>query len=348
MRRHIAIVTGLWLVLTVAGLILVQVDFMPPVRSDKGAVIDETFKTLLIMSVPVFTFVVATLGYSIVAFRHRGEPTENGAAITGRGPVPLAWFVITAVMAVGVMIYPGLTELPTIAHLDEQPDVVVQIKGLQWAWDITYPAQSVKTNKELVLPVNKKIGFEITSADVIHSVWVPAFRLRVDAVPNLTTYLSFTPTSTGTYAEDTGLRLQCSQLCGGDHAKMMVPVRVVTQAEFDAWVAENAIVQPTAPVDGAQDLAISAANPSGTTEFTFASDTLTAVADKGITLTFENTDNGVVHNIAVQQDATVFGKTDFQPGPGTQVLYLNALPAGTYQFVCQAHPATMKGTLEVK
>ena len=232
MRRHIAIVGLLWVVLTFAGLLLAQIPFEPTVVSDKGQMIDDTFRTLLMMSVPVFTFVIAALGYSVIVFRHRGQPDEDGEHLTGRGPLPLAWFVVTSAMALGVMVYPGLTELPNVVHLDASPDVIVRIQGQQWQWSVSYPASGAKSNTELVLPVNQKIGFEITSLDVIHSVWIPAFRMRIDAVPGLTTYMSFTPTSTGDYNSDSGLRLQCSQLCGTGHAKMEIPVRVVSEADF--------------------------------------------------------------------------------------------------------------------
>ena len=348
MRRHLAVMTLVWVVLTVAGLIFVQFPFQPVVASDKGEMIDETFKVLLLMSVPVFTFVIAALGYSILVFRHRGEPTEDGAPITGRGPVPLAWFVVTSIMAVGVMVYPGLTELPRVVHLEEQPEVVVKVTGFQWGWNLEYPAEGVKTSTEMVLPVDRTIGFEITATDVIHSVWIPAFRMRIDAVPNLKTYMSFTATEMGDYAEDSGFRLQCSQMCGGDHAKMAIPVRVVDDAAFATWVAENGPTpQPTGPVEGAQELKVGAANPAGTSNYVFTTDTLQAEAGTPIAITFDNADAGVIHNIAVSKDATVFGATAFEPGPVIQVLNIEALPAGAYVFICQAHPTTMTGTLEV-
>lgn len=351
MRRHLTIVGVAWLALTLIGLILVQVEFLPIVASDKGEMIDDTFRILLLMSVPVFTFVIAGLGYSIIAFRHRGEPTDDGAPITGRGPVPLAWFVVTSIMAVGVMVYPGLTELPKVVHLDDQPDVIVKVTGSQWIWSLDYPGQGVKTSKEMVLPVDKKIGFEITATDVVHSVWIPAFRMRIDAVPNLKTYMSFTPTQIGDAGLDPGFRLQCSQMCGGDHAKMAIPVRVVSDADFTAWVKENgAGAQPTGPVEGAQQLTLTAANPAGTaaTAFTFTTTTLEAKAGTPISITFENKDAGVVHNAAVLEGTNALGATAFEPGPVTQVLNLPALAPGTYQFLCQAHPTSMTGTLEVK
>lgn len=346
MRRHLAIVTLLWLVMTFVGLVVAQIAFQPAVMSDKGQMIDDTFKTLLLMSVPVFTFVLAALGYSIVAFRRRGEPEEDGAPISGRGPIPLAWFVVTSVMALGVMVYPGLTELPAVMHLDSNPDLIVRVQGVQWAWSLNYPQQGVKTTKEMVLPVNKKIGFEITSADVIHSVWIPAFRVRVDAVPGLTTYLSFTATQTGSMDSDTGLRLQCSQLCGLDHARMALPVRVVTDAEFADWVKANGGGAAPSGSAAGQPISIDAGTGAATSGFTQTA--LEAKAGEAITLTFNNNEAGIVHNVAVLNGTDVVGATDFAAGPGVQVLNVAALPAGTYKFLCQAHPTTMTGTLTVK
>lgn len=345
MRRHIAIVGLVWLVLTFAGLILAQVAFEPATFSDKGQEIDATFRTLLTMSVPVFTFVIAVLGYSVFAFRHRGQPDDDGTPLTGRGRLPLAWFVVTSAMALGVMVYPGLTELPSVVHLDAQPDVVVRIQGQQWRWSVAYPQSGAKSTSELVLPVNRKIGFEITSLDVIHSVWVPAFRLRVDAVPGLTTYMSFTPTGTGDYNTDTGLRLQCSQLCGLNHATMELPVRVVTDAEFASWIAANGGGQQNAPSGGGEPVSIEA--KAGAATSGFATNTLQAKAGTPITFTFDNNDPGTVHNFALTADGKTYA-TDFKPGPAATTVNVPVLQPGTYQFVCQAHPTTMTGTLTVK
>jgi cytochrome c oxidase subunit II len=349
-RRHIVIVGLLWLVLTAIGLVLANVPFQPVVATDKGEMIDETFKILLIMSVPVFTFVIAGLAYSILVFRHRGQPQEDGAPITGRGPIPLAWFIVTSLMAVGVMVYPGLIELPKVVALADQPDVVVQVTGFRWGWDLAYPGQGAASKKEMVLPVGKTVGFEITSRDVVHSVWVPAFRMRWDAVPGLKTYMSMTPTETGNYEGDSGFRLQCSQLCGGEHARMMIPVRVVEEAEFLAWAKENAPGGPGTPIDGAQELTIAAANPAGTNNFVFSTDTLSATAGQGIKITFDNNDAGVLHNIAVQDTdgSTVLRASEIAAGPVSQVIWVDALEPGSYPYLCQAHPITMVGILEVK
>lgn len=344
MKRHIAVVGLVWLVLTFFVLILTQVAFEPAALSDKGQTIDGTFKTLLVMSTPVFTFVLTVLLYSAIVFRHRGEPTDDGAPIAGRGAFPLGWFAVTSAIALGVMVYPGLTELPTVVHLEPNPDVVVRIQGQQWQWSLSYPQSGAKSNTELVLPVDKSVGFEITSIDVVHSVWIPAFRMRLDAVPGLTTYMSFTPLATGDYGGDSGLRLQCSQMCGLNHARMELPVRVVTDAQFADWIKANTPAAP--PGGGGQQLAISAS--AGAATKGFDTKELTANSTEGLTITFSNNDPGIVHNIAVEEGGKVLGATDFKPGPGTEVLTLPALAPGSYPFLCQAHPTTMTGTLTVK
>ncbi|MBX6771265.1 MAG: cytochrome c oxidase subunit II [Chloroflexi bacterium] len=247
MRRDLAVVGVAWLAATALGELLVRTNLYPTVRSDKGHEIVEAFQTLLAFAVPVFTFVLVILVYSILRYRVRGQPDTDGPPLVGRGFVPATWFIVTAALAVTIMIYPGLVNLPTVVEAYTQPDLVVQVGSMQWAWTVTYPQYGITTRSELVLPVDRKIRFDITSADVVHSFWIPAFYMRIDAVPGMTTSVSLRPTRIGSYAEDPNLRLQCSQLCGLGHALMTMPVRVVSQADFDAWVHQQAHSAPSSP-----------------------------------------------------------------------------------------------------
>lgn len=247
MRRDLAIVGLVWVMTTVLGEILTGIDLFPLVRSDKGGEIAGAFRTLLVLAVPVFTFVVAVLIYSSVRYRIRGQPDNAGPLLYGRGAVPVAWLLITAALAVTIMINPGLVNLPEIVEAYSQPDLVVEVGSMQWAWTITYPQFGVTSRSELVLPVDRKVRFLITSSDVVHSFWIPAFLMRIDAVPGLTTSISLRPTRIGSYAEDPNLRLQCSQLCGLGHTVMMMPVRVVTQTDFESWIRQQARSSPLAP-----------------------------------------------------------------------------------------------------
>ncbi len=84
---------------------------------------------------------------------------------------------------------------------------------------------------ELVLPVNRTIRLRMNSDDVLHSFWVPEFRVKQDLVPGMETTLRITPTEVGEY------RVRCAEICGFGHAEMLAPVRVVSQAEFEEWTA---------------------------------------------------------------------------------------------------------------
>lgn len=239
MKRHLVAVGMLWLILAAVGEALAQVDILPAPGSDRAADIAAAFRFLVVLAVPVFTLVVATLVYSVVRFRVSGPPAEDGPPIRGRGRVPRAWFAITAALTLVIMVYPGLTELPKFLRPAGDPELVVEITAFQWAWKAHYPAGDVESDSELVLPVDRSVRFDVTSLDVIHAFWVPAFAMRVDAVPGLGTSVSLRPTTLGTYAADPAYRLQCSQLCGIFHSRMMLPVRVVSEAEFTAWLAQQ-------------------------------------------------------------------------------------------------------------
>jgi cytochrome c oxidase subunit 2 len=126
-------------------------------------------------------------------------------------------------------------------------DVVVDVRGKQWAWDFNYKAGDVieddvheagvqahltgdTIDKEklptLYLPVNKSVDLELNARDVIHSFWVPAFLQKRDMIPGKTNYIRFTPTKEGTYDG------KCAELCGEYHSEMLFRVKVVSEAEF--------------------------------------------------------------------------------------------------------------------
>ena len=240
MRRDLVNAAILWFVLTfVAELLLPSLYGLFPLAAAQEALIsDESFHVLLVLGTPVFTFVVAMLIYSVINFRARGDELENGAPIRGNNWVTGVWLVITGGLCVTVIIYPGLTGLAQFQS-NRNPDLVVKVTGRQWAWDIAYPAYNVTAATELVLPVNKRVEFEITSADVLHSFWIPAFRDKMDAVPGQVTTMFITPDKIASFDQDFNLRVQCTEICGTGHAKMSTPVRIVSQSDFDAWAKET-------------------------------------------------------------------------------------------------------------
>ncbi len=349
MQRDTITAGLVWVGLTILGLPVLLGWAPPPLASDKGEAVAASFRFLLLAAWPVFTFVLVVLGYSVLRFRVRTRPgttPPDGPPSHGLGRVPLAWFWVTSSLALLIMVYPGLIELPKVVAVDPAPQLRIEVTAFQWAWRVRYPDAGVEVVDELVLPVERSVRVDVTSLDVVHAFWVPAFGLRIDALPGRTTSLSFRPTTTGDYATDHRFRLQCSQLCGGAHAAMMIPVRVVDEPTFAAWLAAKAPASPgPSAAPGGPTLNVVARN------IRFSTERLEVAAGSPFTIVFDNQDAGVVHNLAVYDAAGQLvdgSRTPFEPGPVEQTLSVPALPPGTYRFVCDAHPREMVGELVVK
>ncbi|XFA74367.1 cytochrome c oxidase subunit II [Thermosynechococcaceae cyanobacterium Okahandja] len=112
------------------------------------------------------------------------------------------------------------------------PDLLVDVAGMQYAWIFTYPEQGIVSG-ELHIPVGKDVQLNLSARDVIHSFWVPQFRLKQDAIPGVPTELRFKATKPGTYP------VVCAELCGGYHGAMRTQVIVHTPDEFQTWLSQN-------------------------------------------------------------------------------------------------------------
>jgi cytochrome c oxidase subunit 2 len=241
-KRDLQIAAVAWVILTIVTVIVVAVAYSPfPTQgAEEAEFIDGAYELMTYMAAPVFAFVIVTLGYSVWRFRTKGEPTEDGPHILGTGKVPLAWFIITSALAAAVMIHPGLTGIAELRH-DRTQDMVIQATGVQWQWLINYTDHDVIISgrqEAMVLPEHTRIRFDITAGVVLHAFWVPAFRQKIDAVPGQITQMWIT-TLEPSEDDDIAYRLQCAELCGLEHSAMSMPVKVVTQEEFDSWVLEQ-------------------------------------------------------------------------------------------------------------
>lgn len=233
-RGHAAVIGAIWLVLTLAGLAAVAaLPILPELASLEGRASDEAFTALLYASVPVFVLVEVVVLYSALRFR-RGPDGDDGPAIETSRPLEIGWVAATsalvlALVAVGVV---GMQRMGLHGGAHAQPDVRVVVVGSQFAWRFEYPDLGLVT-EELKLPVGRHVRFEITSRDVLHSFWVPVFRVKQDAVPGRSIAIAATPTETGRF------EAPCAELCGVGHTIMHAPVEVMSPAAFDAWVADR-------------------------------------------------------------------------------------------------------------
>jgi cytochrome c oxidase subunit 2 len=345
--RDWVLIGVVWLLLTAAGEILLwRVPIFPSEGSREAAISDEAFRLLVRLAVPVFTFVITMLVVSVARFRVRSAPTEDGPPLWGTRPIFVAWLAITGVLAGVLIVDPGIVGLVDIRG-ESTADLVVALQSSQWAWSVTYPDLGVTTGKELVLPVDRRVRFDVTSKDVLHSFWIPSFRVKVDAIPGYTTTIYTTPTRTGSSDTDPNLRIQCAELCGLGHSSMTLQVRVVSEPEFDAWIrslSEEAQGGPPTCEPSGGELRVVAQG------IAFDQGCLAAPADTPFTIAFDNRDEGVPHNVAIYTDegaATSLFVGEIVTGSVKIDYEVPGIPAGDYFFRCDVHPTAMTGSFVV-
>jgi cytochrome c oxidase subunit 2 len=174
-----------------------------------------------------FALIVVPMAYSLIVFRRRKGDTTDAEHMEGNTKLEIAWTLVP-LFIVTAFAYIGAANLAETRRVD--PDaMVVEVTGFQWAWRFEYPEFGV-TSTELHVPVGKQVLLQMTSLDVIHSFWVPEFRVKQDLVPGRLTELRITPTLEGEY------KVRCAELCGTSHAYMENPVVISSQEEFDSWM----------------------------------------------------------------------------------------------------------------
>ncbi len=197
---------------------------------------------LLVVITLITLLVTALLIVAMVRFNARSNPVPSKT--THNTLIEVAWTIIPVLILVGIAV-------PSFRLLFEQldlpkADLTVKATGKQWYWSYTYPDNGkfefdsllahdkqprlLAVDNELVVPVNKVVRVQVIGADVIHSFGVPAFGIKVDAIPGRLNETWFKATKTGIFYG------QCSELCGRDHAFMPIAVRVVSDQDFAAWV----------------------------------------------------------------------------------------------------------------
>lgn len=256
-RRHFIIAGVLVVVATVLMDLLLKSALPLPVQASiESLTIDQLIGWHLTLIAFLFSLIVVFMLYAIVVFRQREGDTSDGAHFEGNTTLEIAWTVIPLILVV-IFGYIGVVDLNKVTEKNEA--VTVKATGVQWAWTFEYDGGVL--SQELMLPVDKRVRMQLRSNDVLHSFWIPEFRVKQDLLPTpaepeseeeaYPTDLYFTPNKVGEY------NLVCAELCGLSHYKMMSVVKVVEQGEFDNWLQTaqaklnnnkalaNAAVEPT-------------------------------------------------------------------------------------------------------
>jgi cytochrome c oxidase subunit II len=235
-RRHpLAQMIVLGVLASVVGTaIVLLMDWFPEDASTASDDIDLLYDVLLIFSVPIFVLVMTIAIYSVIKFRAKPGDMGDGPPIHGNTRLEVFWVTIPFLIVSGLAIY-GWIVLDDIEA--KQPnEMVVNVTGRQFTWTFEYPRERVQST-DLLLPKDRPVEFRIRSKDVIHSFWVPEFRLKSDAVPGLTTRIRLTPSKVGQW------QVVCAELCGLGHSTMRQQVRVLEAGEFDSWVERQSQAQ---------------------------------------------------------------------------------------------------------
>ena len=231
-------------------------------------------KILLPIITVISLFVLALLVWVVVRYNKRANPIP--AKFSHNTTIEVVWTLVPVLILVFIAIFSfkllfAYNDMP-------KPDLTVKATGYQWYWGYEYPDQKVAeiisnmrpedeakaknvpfrlaANEPMVVPVNKTVRVLVTGADVIHAFAVPSFGVISDAIPGRVNETWFKAEKVGTYYG------QCRELCGVDHAFMPIEVKVVTQAEFDAWVASKGGGAAAAPAPAPAAPAVDPAAPA--------------------------------------------------------------------------------------
>jgi cytochrome c oxidase subunit II len=229
-------------VLTViTSVIMLIPDWNGDAGSTAAGPIDTLLDVMIVLSSFVFSIVMVMLVYSLWRWRARPGDESDGAPVHGNTRLEIAWTVIPTVIVLFGAIYSWIVLVDIEAH--ESDRMVVDVYGQQFAWRFEYPEEGV-TARELHVPVDRQVEFRLHAFDVIHSFWVPEWRIKKDAVPGITTRAFVTPDT----VPDGPLTLVCTELCGAGHATMRAPVIVEgSQEDFDAWAADQDPIPENSP-----------------------------------------------------------------------------------------------------
>lgn len=218
-----------------AGALLLS-GCMPAAATEQGQRIHDLYLVFIAVAAVVATVVWGLVTWAILRYRKRSE--ELPPQFEHHVRLEIAWTAIPLLTVLGLF----AVTLSTLGYIDAQapsPAVRVEVTGFRWQWQFSYPDEGVTVvgtpdrPAELVIPVGEPVRFELTSADIIHSFYVPQFLFKRDANPGRTTSFDVTVTAPGEY------RGQCAEFCGVFHDRMTLTVRAVPRSEFDAWLADQ-------------------------------------------------------------------------------------------------------------
>ncbi|WP_428832162.1 aa3-type cytochrome oxidase subunit II [Janibacter terrae] len=222
--------------------------YLPEGVTEESAIVENLWIGAWIAALAVGVLVWGLILWCMVAYRRRTND-DGSLPIQLQYNVPLEiLYTVVPMLMVGALFYYTEDAQSKLHDVTQEPDTTINVVGKQWSWDFNYVDEDVheagqmakldgKEGAEaelptLYLPVGERVEFVLTSRDVIHSFWVPAFLEKLDVNPGLVNRFQVTPNQTGTF------RGKCAELCGAYHSQMLFNVKVVEREEYDAHMEE--------------------------------------------------------------------------------------------------------------
>jgi cytochrome c oxidase subunit II len=213
----------------VISVVMVQINWDGQQASTAAPKIDHLLNVMIVLSAFVFSLVTVMLFYALWKFKAKPGDESDGEPIHGNTRLEIAWTLIPTI----IVLFAGGYSWKVLDEIENPKDgaLTVSVFSQQYAWSFAYPGKEYAYSEgELHVPVDRQVQFKMHALDVIHSFWVPEWRIKKDNVPGITTTAIVTPDKVGTY------QLVCTELCGFGHATMRAKVVVESPAKFEEWV----------------------------------------------------------------------------------------------------------------
>ena len=212
---------------------------LAPPLTEQAEEIERVWNGFLVAAVVLGALVVGLIVFIIVRFRRKGSALPR--QLRENIPLELAYTIVPLLIVGGLFAVTVATVTSSDVDAESDPDLVVEVTGFQWQWQFAYPESGVTVTgtpsdlPELVLPTGADVRFDLSAVDVIHSFWIPGFRFKRDMFPGQTQSFAATIGDVTGAWPNSGV---CAEFCGLDHTAMRFDVRIVTPAEFAAWLEE--------------------------------------------------------------------------------------------------------------
>lgn len=204
---------------------------LPEQAAQNVHLVDDLYNVVMLLSVVGFFGLMGVMTFFIVRY-HRSQ-NEKSAYIPHNTLAETIWTVVPTIIFVGISIW-GLIAYFEMEKVDSNA-YKINVTGKQWLWEFTYKKDNLEfsTSDIMYVPVDTPIVLDMTATDVLHSFYVPSFRIKRDTVPGMKTRVTFTATKKGDF------RIYCAEFCGTAHSRMRGIVRVVSKERFQKWLARE-------------------------------------------------------------------------------------------------------------